>query len=97
MSLPLWGRQGQGGTPGGCGHGTSVPAGGTSWEGAASPVQCAAGGTSLSLINLLNKPEVKDGVGELPGALEVKGLVLSLLWHGFDCWLGNLHMPQAQP
>lgn len=56
-----------------------MPAGGTSWEGAASPVQCAAGGTSLSLINLLNKPEVKDGVGELPGALEVKGLVLSLL------------------
>ena len=27
----------------------------------------------------------------------VKDLSLSLLWHGFDPWPGNFHMPWAWP
>ena len=32
-----------------------------------------------------------------PGGLQVKNLVLSLLWFGFDPWPKNFHMPWAWP
>ena len=33
---------------------------------------------------------------EFFSGLAVKDSVLSLLWHGFDPWLGNFHMPQER-
>ena len=48
-------------------------------------------------------PGFKTGSPESPCGPVVKDLVLSLLWlgsmlwHGFDPWPGNFHMPQAQP
>ena len=34
---------------------------------------------------------------KFPGGLVVNDIVLSLLWHGFDPWPRNVHMPQGQP
>ena len=46
--------------------------------------------------NLKNK--TKRGYGEeFPGGLVVKNMGLSLLSLGFNHWLENFHMPQAQP
>ena len=34
---------------------------------------------------------------EFAGGLVLKDSALSLLWHGFDSWLGNFRRPRARP
>lgn len=47
--------------------------------------------------SLVQWSQVKTKYPGVPGGPEVKNPALSLVWHGFNLLLGNLHMTGVQP
>jgi len=47
--------------------------------------------TQTFKIRIRTLPKIR----EFPGGLVAKNMVLSLLWHGFNPWPRNLHIPHV--